>query len=146
MKWIVRCVRIGKRRFEMKPAETLWGGYEEEDLTHETADEAIEAIIDDWDPPYYKTIAVWEYKRKELPPVDKISEEILDILRDRLDEDYGSLEEETTIPNEVRIAAERFAQVVRQEWPVWRMDRTENKVVVNVGEWLKEHQKSTEDG
>jgi len=124
----------------MKPAETLWGRYDDEDLFHETAEEAIEEVIEDFAPADNETIVVWEYKRKELPPVDKISEEILDILRDRLDEDYGSLEEETTIPNEVRIAAERFAQVVRQEWPVWRMERTENKVAINVGEWREAHQ------
>jgi len=129
----------------MKPAETLWGRYDDEDLIHKTADEAIKAVIEEFDPDD-ENIVVWEFKRKEMPTVEKISREILDTLRDRLDEVYGSLEEETTIPNEVVIAADKFAKVVRREWPVWVMDRTENKVSVNVGEWRKKHQKSTEDG
>jgi hypothetical protein len=125
---------------KMKPASILWGGYEDEDLTHETADEAIEAIIDDFDPADDKTISVWEYKRRELPSVDYLRDGLIDWLRDDLDSEYGNPEEENEVPNEVYIAAERFAQVVRREWPVWTMERTENTVSVNVGEWKKEHE------
>jgi hypothetical protein len=124
----------------MKPADTLWGGYEDEELRHETADEAIEAIIDDWDPLDDKTIVVWEYRRKELPTVDYIRDGLIDWLRDDLDSEYGNPDEENEVPNEVYIAAERMAQVVRREWPVWVMERTENTVSVSVKEWKKEHE------
>jgi len=123
----------------MTQSETLWGGYEDEDLTHETADEAIEAIIDDWDPPDDKTIVVWEYRRKELPTVDYIRDGLIDWLRDDLDSEYSNPEEEAEVPNEVYIAAERFAQVVRREWPVWTTERTENKIEANVGEWKRKN-------
>jgi hypothetical protein len=123
----------------MTQSETLWGGYEDEDLTHETADEAIEAIIDDWDPPDDKTISVWEYKRRELPPVEDLRDTLMDWLRDDLDPEYGDPEQSTDFPNEVIIAAERFAQVVRREWPVWTMERTENKIEANVGEWKRKN-------
>jgi hypothetical protein len=123
----------------MTQSETLWGGYEEENLTHETADEAIEAIIDDWDPPDDKTIVVWEYRRKELPSVDYIRDGLIDWLRDDFDSEYGNPDEENEVPNEVYIAAERFAQVVRREWQVWTMERTENKIEANVGEWKRKN-------
>jgi hypothetical protein len=117
--------------------ETLWGGYEDEELRHETADEAIEAIIDDWDPTDDKTISVWEYKRRELPSVEDLRDSLMDWLRDDLDPEYGDPDQSTDFPTEVVIAAERFAQVVRREWPVWTMERSENKIEANVGEWKR---------
>jgi len=121
----------------MKPAATLWGRYDDEDLIHKTADEAIKAVIKDFDPADDETIVVWEFKRKELPPVEDLRDTLMDWLRDDLDPEYGDPDQSTDFPNEVVIAAERFAQVVRQEWPVFMMERTENKVTANVGEWKR---------
>ena len=125
----------------MKPASILWGRIDDEVLIHKTAEEAIESIIEDFDPADDETIVVWEFKRREIPSVDYIRDGLIDWLRDDFDSEYGNPDDETTIPNEVFIAADKFAKVVQREWPVWTMDRTENKVSVNVGEWRKVHEK-----
>jgi len=122
----------------MKPANILWGRIDDEELRHKTADEAVKAVIEEFDPDD-ETIIVWEFKRRELPPVEDLRDSLMDRLRDDLDPEYGDPDQSTDFPNEVVIAAERFAQVVRREWPVCAMERTGNKVAINVGEWRESH-------
>jgi len=118
--------------------ETLWGRYDDEELRHETSEEAIEALIEEFDPSDNVTLIVYEYKRKELPTVEWIRDGIIQHLEDELVPEYGNPNEETNVPNEVFSAAESLARAVCEHWPVFVMERTQNKVEANVGTWKRE--------
>lgn len=118
-----------------------WGRNIDERLYYHSADEAIEAILDQrFSIPLedIDNITVYEYA-----PI-KISLHpgfLLDFALETLDEEYGDPEAvSTTEPTESMKKAEKeLIDIIIAQYPVWPCEPTGHSVTVNSLEWVKKH-------
>lgn len=74
-------------------------------------------------------VRIWEYKRKQLPPVKYLADTFLEILLEWLDEEWGDPNEDPTDPTtKMKEAAFVLANAISQEYEVWACEPTGNYV------------------
>lgn len=114
-------------------AETLHY-YEQHDAIEAYLDQALYKVpVSEWP----ETITVYGFARMEIKD-SRLPEIALESVIERLDEEYGSPDEETTITPEMKTAAEEFVQKILAEYTVWSCER-KTSVEINVMEWVKEN-------
>ena len=114
-----------------------WDEAEAEVLMHETMDDAIEAIIDQYDENgdmVPEVITIHGYAREA---VNWEHQHPLENLLEQLDDNFGG--EDATDPTPAMIEAEKsFLAVMAQEYKVWRCDSVVTNEI-NVAVWRSTH-------
>lgn len=127
----------------INPNIELWDCSEDaEELHHYDQRDAIEAYldqalykvpIDQWP----KTVTVYGFARMEVKD-SRLPDIALEAVIERLDEEYGSPDEETTITPEMETAAQEFIKKILAEYTVWSCER-KTSADINVMDWVKEN-------
>lgn len=113
-----------------------WGAPDEERLTHDDMDEAIEAILDAWDGPLTGTVTVCGFARM---PFRLDFDRILDDILERLDEELSNPDGEPTEPTpKMRAAAEALVDAIKADYVVWACEEVERHEI-DVQAWVREH-------
>ena len=111
----------------------FWGAEDQERLTHDDMDEAIEELLDGADP-MPATLTICRYT-----PMTLVMPDVLEWLLETLDEEYSNPDDDYTKPTEaMKVAAEGFLDIVRAEYHVWACDLVERKEI-DTAAWIKEH-------
>jgi len=112
---------------------------EEEHLTYDDMDDAIEAYLDDFGPTGErtpKTVTVYGFARMELKRAEC---RVLADLLERLDEEYGDPDGDWGVATTAMEEAEKhFIDVVLAEYCPWACEAVK-EVTVDTNEWIKEH-------
>ena len=109
-----------------------WDVEDQENLTHEEFDVAVESILDGMGALLPAKLSMCGYARMALSIPD-----ILDNLLEDLDEEYSSPDgDPTKLTPAMREAADAFEVVIRQAYHVYACDIIE-RVEVDVAAWVK---------
>ena len=123
-----------------------WSVGEQERLSHETIDEAVEWFLDGVGggteglrPFLASTIEVIGYARME-PGIEFLKSALLERALEALDEEYAGPDGDYSEATEAMKAAEEvFIQAILAEYTPWTCEQVCTRKV-NVEEWVKEHQ------
>ena len=117
-----------------------WDLEGEERLHYTDKDEAIEYILDNWDEPKLpESIEICGYIRMSLNEhPGGWAQWILELVLERLDEEYGDPDEYSKPTEEMTKVAKRFMEIVCDEYTVWAYEIVTRKTV-NVREWCEKH-------
>jgi len=123
-----------------------WSVGEQERLSHETIDEAVEWFLDGVGggmeglrPFMVSTVDVIGYARME-PGVDFLESCLLEHALEALDEEHGDPDGGSDEATEAMKAAEKvFIQAILAEYTPWTCEQV-CTTEVNVGEWVRKHQ------
>ena len=113
-----------------------WDHEDQEHLTHEDMDDAIESILDDEAPcPLPRTMKICGYARMAISGEPGTLEDVLEVL----DMEYGDPDGERSDPTpKMKLAEEMFLEVVRSEYEPWMCEIVETREI-DVAEWVLEH-------
>jgi hypothetical protein len=107
---------------------------DEEELRHQSIEDAVEAWADLMDGPLPETVEVYGFKRVTVTSLDYARP--LELLLETLDEDHGG--DEPTNPTPAMLEAEKaFLAVVRAEYVSWACEHCET-VTVRVADHVPE--------
>ena len=114
-----------------------WDCEEQEHLTHDDMDDAIESILDDMAPsPLPRKMKICGYARMEMKMATGALEDVLE----NLDMEYGDPDGERSDPTpKMQLAEEMFLEVVRSEYEVWTCEIVETREI-DVAEWVAANQ------
>jgi hypothetical protein len=111
----------------------FWGAEDQERLTHDDMDEAIEEMLDGAEP-MPETITICRYT-----PMKVVMPDALEWVLETLDDEYGDPDDDYTTPTDVmKEAAQKFLDVIEREYHTWACDMVEKREV-DVAAWVKEH-------
>lgn len=113
----------------------FWDLENVEILRYYEMDEAIEMILDDMEV-LPETLEICGWQRKKLD-IKSESENIIDTLIERLDEEYGG-EDGTEITPEMKKLAEEFMTKINALYTPWQCDIVREEVI-DVNKWVKEN-------
>lgn len=116
---------------ETKREAQFWSCREDDEyLSHETIEEAVEAWADDLHPgPLPETVTVYGFARMELPTTERLASEALARLLEWMDEEYGDPHGATEPTPTMEAAAFAFAQTFRAEYVPWACEQVERRTV-----------------
>lgn len=119
----------------------FWGSPDSEESSHETRDDAIEALLDeleDWP----KEIVVCGYARM----IPSLSLHPLEDCLEALDEEYGNPDGTKDDPTPAMEEAEKaFLAVIEREYRPWACEEV-CRETVNVLRWVRDHRHEWLDG
>jgi len=120
-----------------------WGQPDDERLSHEHPDDAIEeylsAIYDGASDMFPEEVIVYGFKRME-PDTEACVDAVLDCLLDRLDEDFADPEGDGTKPTEAMKAhARTFVSNILDEYSVWACELNGEHIAVKTQQWIEEN-------
>jgi hypothetical protein len=117
----------------------FYGIDDPEHLSHEDIHECIEDYLDGGAPKLEHEFEVQAYRTMT---VNKSWFRPLEDLIERLDDEYGSPDEATTFPEEIREllkeAERKFVDLVVEHYPVWACEKIGEPIKVNGLEWAKQ--------
>ena len=124
----------------MKKDDIFYGERDSEILIHTNKEEAIEDVLDVLDDlisPMPKEIEICAFKRVNVKDkLTNLSGEILSILLEKLDEEYGDLEGTETRPSKKMTDASLvFVSSILEDYIPWRCEIFE-KEKINCKEWI----------
>lgn len=110
----------------------FWSATDDEILSHETVDEAVESFLEDCDQ-FPETIEIRGYARMQpSPDVLRPLEDLLEYL----DEEYGDPDGPPTEATAKMKEAERaFINVVLQDYSSWACEQVTTEIIL-VNEWI----------
>jgi hypothetical protein len=114
-----------------KVAEMFSCDPDAEVLTATDVSEAVQEWVDYFDGPLPETVTVYGFARRELPPTEKLAENILYDVLERLNDEYGDpdgLRGDGRTPEMVE-AAHAFADVIRCKYWVWACEHASEETV-----------------
>jgi hypothetical protein len=121
----------------------MWDCSEDaEELSHIDQHDAIESYLDEalYNLPiaeWPETITAYGFARMQVS-YPNLPDHALEAVVERLDEEYGSPNEATTITPKMKEAAAEFVQKILAEYQVWSCKRVASEEI-NVMEWVKEN-------
>ncbi len=111
---------------------TYWDREDQENLTHEDFDEAVESILDGMCLPLPAKLQMCGYARLEIGDLN-----ILEELLDNLDVEYSDREGDPTEPTKAMVeAAESLESIIERDYHVWACEIVERREV-DVAEWVR---------
>lgn len=115
-----------------------------EQLTHESAEEAIYAHLNGLAPEYWpEMLTVYPYRRFAIEAYvqpERLASDILETLLERLDLDHelGNPNEATEPTQDMKSLAETFVRGIIEKYPVWSCEAVLGaELTVNVAEWVR---------
>jgi hypothetical protein len=126
---------------EIAPAAPdFWGEPESESLNAEDRDDAIEQILDEMDCPASELpekVIIAGFSRMEVTNISFLLP--LEIILERLDEEYGDPDRELTEPTDAMREAEgAFLDVIKREYKPWACKEVCREEII-VADWIREH-------
>lgn len=110
---------------------------DQEELRHETIDDAIESYLEDYYDEQYPEIIMCYGFARALVSCENI--QILEYLLEHLDEQYNNPDNGFTEPTEtMKQAEETFKSAVASEYRPWACDQI-TAVKINVQQWISEN-------
>lgn len=115
----------------------FWGSENDERLSYDNMDEAIESILED-SGETTGTLEICGFTRVDPPTVDWFASEILECALENLDCDLGDPEGGTDPTSEMIEASKTFATELLKEYKIWACEVIERKTI-DINKWIKEN-------